>query len=177
MCSGGPVHDTSGHRKLPDVTHRVLCAMHEATDDGRRELGPSHAAKVAKCRHIDRAKLGNGCVNSCGERAQNGRDVRREKFLIFRLNRCELFYRQCVPAGVREEAIDDSGNMSHVKGRGGYARRTGVPFLLRQWLDDLADTLANLKKNVRDWLKDGGDAVDGTALPPLSIHYLTWTSL
>ena len=37
--------------------------MHEATDHGRRELGPSHAAKVAECGHIDCAKLGNGCVN------------------------------------------------------------------------------------------------------------------
>ena len=27
------------------------------------ELGPSHAAKVAECGHIDCAKLGNGCVN------------------------------------------------------------------------------------------------------------------
>ena len=61
--------------------------------------------------------------------------------------------------------------MSHMKGRGGYAGRAGVPLLLRQRLDDLADTLANLKKNVRDWLKDGGDAVDGTALPPLSFRH------
>src|SRR5688572_28562293 len=57
-------NDTSGNRKLPYVTHRVLCAMHEATDDSRWELSPSHAAKVAKCCHIDRAKLRNGCVNS-----------------------------------------------------------------------------------------------------------------
>ena len=84
---------TSGNRKLPYVPHRVFCTVHEATDHGRRELGPSHAAKVAKCRHIDRAKLRNGCVNSCGERAQNCRDVRCEKFLTFRLNRCELFCR------------------------------------------------------------------------------------
>src|SRR5437773_1947594 len=62
---------TSGNRKLPYVTHRVFCTMHEATDDGRRQLGPSHAAKVAQCRYIDCAKLRNGCVNSCGERAQN----------------------------------------------------------------------------------------------------------
>jgi hypothetical protein len=47
-------NDTGGHRKLPDVTHRVLCAMYEATDDGRRKPGPSHGAKVAKRRHIDR---------------------------------------------------------------------------------------------------------------------------
>jgi hypothetical protein len=31
-----------------------------------------------------------------------------------------------------------------------------------------------LKKNVRDWLEDGGNAVDGPALPPLSVrHYLS----
>ena len=71
----------------------MLCTMHEATDDGRRELRPAHAANVAQCRHIDRAKLRNGRVNSCGERAQSGRDVRCEKFLTFRLNRCELFRR------------------------------------------------------------------------------------
>ena len=64
--------------------------LHEATNDGRRELGPPHAAKIAQCRHIDRAKLRNGCVNSCGERVQNCRDVRCEKFLTFRLNRREL---------------------------------------------------------------------------------------
>jgi hypothetical protein len=59
-------NDASGHRKLPDVTHRVLGAMNEATDDGRRELGPSHAAKVAKGCHINCAKLRNGSVNSLG---------------------------------------------------------------------------------------------------------------
>ena len=36
--------------------------------------------------------------------------------------------------------------------------RAGVPLLRRQRLDDLADTLAHLKKNVRDGLEDGGDA-------------------
>jgi hypothetical protein len=79
------------------MTHRVLCAMNEATDDGRRELSPSHAAKVAECCHIDRAKLRNGRVNSCGQGAQNRRDVRYQKFLTFQLNRCELFSRECVP--------------------------------------------------------------------------------
>jgi hypothetical protein len=65
LTHAGPNY-TSGHRKLPDVTHRVLGAMNEATDDGRRELGPSHAAKVAKCCHINRSKLRNGSVNSRG---------------------------------------------------------------------------------------------------------------
>lgn len=153
----------------------MLCAMHEATDDGRRELGPSHAAKVAKRCHIDRAKLGNGCVNSCGEREQNRRDVRCEKFLAFRLNRRELFCREPVAAGVGEEAIDDSGNMPDMKGGGGYPRRAGVPFVLRQRLDNLADTLANLKKNVRDWLEDGGNALDGTTLPPFSVRHFHFT--
>ena len=86
-------NDPSGDRKLPYVTHRVFCTMHEATDDGRRELGPPYAAKVAQCRDIDRAKLRNGCVDPGGERAQNCRDVRREKVLAFRLNRGELFDR------------------------------------------------------------------------------------
>src|SRR6187401_3425976 len=76
-----------------------------------------------------------------------------------------------MPAGVGEKAIDHSGHMSHMKGRGGYPCRAGVPFLLRQRLDDLADTLANLKENVRDWLKDGRDAVDGTPLPPLGVGH------
>ncbi len=133
------------------MTHRVLGAVHKATDDGRRELGSSHAAKAAECCHIDRAKLRNGCVNSCGQGAQNWRDVRREKFLTFRPNCRELFCRQSVAAGVGEEAIDDTGNMPDMKGRGGDPCRTRVPFLLRQRLDDLADTLANLKKNVCDW--------------------------
>jgi hypothetical protein len=59
-------NDPSGDRKLSYVTHRVLCAVHEATDDCRRELSSSHAAKAAECCHIDRAKLRNGCVNACG---------------------------------------------------------------------------------------------------------------
>jgi Family of unknown function (DUF5670) len=58
-----------------------------------------------------------------------------------------------------------------MKGRRGYAGGAGVPFLLRQRLDDLADTLANLQKNVGDWLKDRGDAVDGPALPPFSVRH------
>ncbi len=151
--------------------------MHQATDDRGRQLGPSHATEVAKCCHVDRAKLRDGDVNPCGESVQSHRDFRSGKFQTFRLNRRELFRRQRVPSGVGEEAIDDSGNVSHMKGGGGYTGRASVPFLLRQRLDDLPDTLANLKKNVRDWLKDIGDAVDGTALPPLSIRHVSSTSL
>jgi hypothetical protein len=80
------------------------------------------------------------------------RDVRREKFLTFRLNRRELFGRECVAAGVGEEAIDDAGNVSDVKCRGGDSCRARVPFLLRQRLDDLADTVPTLKKNEGDRL-------------------------
>jgi hypothetical protein len=64
-----------------------------------------------------------------------------------------------------------------MKGRGGDSRGAGVPFLLGQRLDDLADTLADLKQDVRDWLKDGGNAVDRAALPPLGIRHLPRTSL
>lgn len=83
-------HYASGNRKLPYMTHRVLCAVNQATDDGRRELSPSNAAKVAERRHIDRAKLRNGCVNSCGQGAQNWLNVRHEQLLTFRRNRGEL---------------------------------------------------------------------------------------
>jgi hypothetical protein len=145
--------------------------MHETTDDGRRELGSSHTAKVAQGRHVDRAKLVNGRVNARGEGAQHSRDVRCTKVKTFRLNGRELFCWQSVPAGVGEETIDDSGHVSHVKGRGGDPCGAGVPFFLGQRLDDRADTLAHLKKNVRDWLKDCGNTVDRTALPPLSVRH------
>ena len=48
-----------------------------------------------------------------------------------------------------------------MKGSRGDTCRARVPFLLRQWLDDLTDTLANLKKDVRDWpgSLDEGDRV------------------
>jgi hypothetical protein len=155
------------------VTHRVFCAMHEATDHGRGKLGPSHAAKVAESCDVDRAKLRDSRVNSCRQGTQNCRDLRGEKFLTFQPNRRKLLWRECVPTGVGEKAIDDSGNMPDMKGGGGDTCRAGIPFSFRQGLDDFADTLANLKKNVRDWLKDGGDAVDGTALPPLGIRHVS----
>ncbi len=147
--------------------------MHEATDDRRRELGTSHASKVAQLCHIDRAKLRNGCVNSRRQGGQHWRDVACEQFLTFRLNRRELFRRECVAAGVGEEAIDDAGNVTHMKGRRGCPCRTGVPFLLRQRLGNLGDTLANLKKDVRDWLQEVGNAVDRPALPPFSLRHST----
>jgi hypothetical protein len=83
-----------------------------------------------------------------------------------------LFFRQRVPASVREEAIDDSGDMPHMKGCRSDASRPGIPLCPRQRLDNLADTLAHLQKNVRDWLEDIRDTVDGTALPPLRIRHL-----
>src|ERR1041385_7959122 len=58
--------DPGGHGELPDVPHRVLCAMHQAADDRRRELCAPHTAKVAKCCHIDAAQLRDGRVNSTG---------------------------------------------------------------------------------------------------------------
>lgn len=163
---------SSGDRKLSDVPHRVLCAVHEAADHSRREPSSSHTPKAAQCCRVDRAKLRNGCVNSCGQGAQSWRDVRCEKFLAFRPNRCELFRRQNIAAGIGEEAIDDPGNVMDMKGRGGDACRARVPFLLRQQLNNLAHALANLQKNICDWLKDGRNPVDRTALPPLSVGHL-----
>jgi len=172
ILSARPDHP-SGHRELPDVTHRVLRAMHEATDDGRGELGPSDAAKVAKRGHVDRAELRHRGVHSLGEREENGRDVRCEEFPTFQGNRRELLRRESMAAGVREQAIDDSGDVSHVKRRGSDASGAGIPLLLRQRLDDVADTFAHLQKNVRDRLKDVGNAVDGTALPPFRVRHGT----
>src|SRR4051812_912864 len=166
-------NDASGHRQLPDVTHRVFCAMHKTTDDGRRELSPSHAAKVVQCGHIDGAQLRNGCVNPAGEPLEDSRDVRGEKLLTFRLNRRELVRRQRVAAGVGEKAIDDPGDVAHVKGRGRHSRGARVPFALGQRLDDLADALAHLQQDVRDWLEDGRDAVDRPALPQLGVGHLS----
>src|SRR3954469_15574777 len=91
-------NDASGHRKLPDVTHRVFCAMHKTTDDRRRQLSPPDAAKVVQCGHIDGAQLRNACVNSARERIEDSRDVRCEKLLTFGLNRRELFRRQRMAA-------------------------------------------------------------------------------
>jgi hypothetical protein len=74
------------------MTHRVLCAVNQATDDGRRELSLSNAAKVAERRHIDRAKPATA-ASIVGQGAQNWLNVRHEKLLPFRLNRGELFCR------------------------------------------------------------------------------------
>ena len=166
--------DTGSHRELADVAHRVFRAVHEAADNGRGELAPADAAKVAEGRDIDGAKLRDGCVDASGQRSQNRGDVRGGKLLPFRLDRGELFGRQRLPASIGEEAIDDAGDVPHMKGGGGDPRRSGVPLRLRQRTDDLADTLANLKKDVRDGLKDGRDAVDGTALPPFGVGH-AWT--
>src|SRR5262245_53533348 len=145
--------------------------MHEATDDGRGMLWPPYTSKLAQRRDVDRAQLRQRCVESTRGRAQDSWDVCRDPLLALRTNRRELLRRQRLAAGVREEAIDDAGNVSHVKSRRRDACRPGVPLLLGQRRDDLADALANLKKNVRDWLEDGGDAVDGTALPPLGARH------
>ena len=86
-------HDARGDRELADVTHRMLCAVHEATDDRRRELRPAHPAETAKCCHIDRAKLRNRGINSRSEGAQDCRDLGSAKVAAFRLNRRELLRR------------------------------------------------------------------------------------
>src|ERR1019366_8052247 len=71
------------HRKLPHVTHRVLRPVHEAADDGRRELRPPHPPKIARERRENSsppsrqfpsciAPLGGGgvCGNAVRQRVQ-----------------------------------------------------------------------------------------------------------
>jgi hypothetical protein len=91
--------------------------------------------------------------------------------LTLRLLRRKLLNRKRIATGISEEAINNASDVSHMKGCGRYTGRASVPFFLRQMFDDFADTLAHLQKDVRNWLKDGGDAVDWTALPPLSIRH------
>jgi len=74
------------------VTHGVFGAVHKAADDGRRELRPSHTAKVAQCIHIDRAEFRDGRVNSGREGVENGCDVYGAKLTTFRLDGRELFF-------------------------------------------------------------------------------------
>ena len=106
--------------------------MHQAADDGRRELSAPHSAKVAKRAHIDGAQLRDGRVDSSGQAAQDFRDLGGADPQTFRLKGRELFRGECVAAGVREEAIDDAGDMTYVKCDGCDTRRAGVPFLRRQ---------------------------------------------
>src|ERR1017187_416582 len=72
------------HRKLPHMTHRVLRPVHEAADDGRRELRPTHAPKIAERRDVDRAELGHGGLDPCVQRIEYGRDVGGGEWLAFR---------------------------------------------------------------------------------------------
>src|SRR4029453_3955042 len=66
-----------------------------------------------------------------------------------------------MPTGVGEETIYDSGDVPHVKGGRCNAARARIPLLLRQSVHDLEDTLAHLKKNVRDGLGEWGGARGG----------------
>ena len=55
---------TRRYRQLTDMTHRVFRTMHKAPDHRRRELCTSDRAKVAQCRDIYRAKLGDRRVDA-----------------------------------------------------------------------------------------------------------------
>jgi hypothetical protein len=145
--------------------------MHQAADDGRGELRPSHSTKVAERRDVDRAELGQGGVNPSIQRVEDRRDVPDREVRAFEPKRRELISGQHFAARVGEEPINDSGDVSHVKRGGCHVCGTSVPLGLRQILDELADTFANLKQNVRDRLQDDGDAIDRTALPPLGIRH------
>ena len=106
------------------------------------------------------------------KRIQRLGDVRSGKLVAFRPKRGELLLLHRFAARVREQAIDDPGHVPDVKRRRRHAGGAGVPFGFRQVLDQFTDTFANLQKNVRDGLQDGGNAIDGTALPPLGIRHV-----
>ena len=115
--------------------------------------------------------LGHGGLDPCVQRIEYGRDVGDGEWLAFRAKRRELIGAQRAAAGVREEAIDDSRDVPHVKRRRCHAGGPGVPLRLRQMFDEFADAFANVEEDVRHRLQDGGDAVHGTSLPPLGIRH------
>ena len=84
-------------------------------------------------------------------------------------DRRELLGRKRLATRVGEQPVDHSGNVSHVKRRRRHTGRAAVPFLFRQPGNHFTDALAHLEKDVGDRLKDSGNTLDGTTLPPLCV--------
>jgi hypothetical protein len=153
------------------MAHRMLGAVDQAADDCRRKLRAPNPAKVAEGVDVDSSELVNGRVDPGVQCSSQCVHVTVVQFLAFRTKRDELLVGQRLAARVREEAVNDGGDVSDVKCGCRHTGRAGVPLGFRQVGGQLVDAFANLKENVRDGLKDGGDAIDRAALPPLSIRH------
>ena len=151
------------------MTHGMFGAMDETSDDRRRQLRATDTAEVAKCCDIEGRQLRNRRINPFGQSVEHSRHVRGSKRAAFRRYRRELLSRQRLAAGVGEQPVDHSGHMSHVECRRRHTGRAAVPLLFGQPRNQLTDALAYLEKDVGDWLKDSGNTLDGTTLPPLGV--------
>jgi hypothetical protein len=74
-------------------------------------------------------------------------------------------------ASVSEQPVDHSRDVLDVKRCGRDTGRAAVPFVFGQLGNHLADTLAYLEEDVGYRLKNSGNALDGTTLPPLCARH------
>jgi hypothetical protein len=161
--------DSSRHGQLSDMPHRMLGAMYEAADDGRWQPRTTDGPEIAECRGVGCAKLLDRSVDARGNGVEYVVNVVAVNWLALSFHRGELRVGQRLPSRVREESIDDTGDVSHVKRGRRDIDWTRIPLIVGEPVDHLADALVDLAQDVRDWLKGRRDSVDRSALPDFGL--------
>ena len=154
--------------QLPDVPLRMLCRVKKKTDHGRRQTGASNSAGIEQRRLLCLTELGQRSGDCLIERRRERRRIlRRGSWNALRREHGTLSRRQLFAAGVGEETIQTAGGVPGMEAyRGGVCG--GSPDLIDgQSLEMCLDLFAALKQTVGDRLKQGGDARDRPAQPPL----------
>ncbi len=103
--------------------------------------------------------------------SHDGRHIAGCQVSTFTSNPRELLRRQPFGARIREQPVDHSGDVPHVKRSRSDSAGARVPFFLSQVLDQLVGTFSNLKENVRNGLEESWNAPDRPSLPPLCISH------
>src|SRR3569833_1406276 len=174
MLRGARAHDAHRHRQLSDVPHRVFSSMHETSDHRGRKLRSSDGAELAERRDFDRLQLVDRGIDARMQRRQHVANVSLRDLAAFRAQPRELRVVQRLATGIGEESVDDARHVSHMKRRRRNAGGSCVPLSHRQAGDELIDTLADLKQDVRNRLQQSRNLRDRTALPPLGISHSIW---
>ena len=84
------------------------------------------------------------CVDASGHCIDDRCNVVAVNRLAFSSQRGELFVRERFPSRVREESVDDAGDVPDMKRRRRHICRPRVPLIVGQSLDQFANALVDL---------------------------------
>ena len=161
----GGSDDRRRHQELPGVPLRVLGRVDEQPQDRRRHAVAPDGPRLQERARVGRADLVERAVHGVLERRRQPARGEGGAGLALGPERGELGVRERLAAGVRQQPVEDAGEVLEVEPDRGPPRRPRPQSGVGHVAGDLRDVLSGLDERVRDGLEQVGDAGERPSQP------------